>query len=68
LCGLLLLLTLLIYILVKAIRFKNMLLALFVVINALFFMVESSLNRHWGVVFFAFILSFLIFIRPLSRE
>jgi O-antigen ligase len=68
LMGLLALLLLFLLPFIRAVRARNILLICFLVISALFFMFESCLNRQAGVFYFAFMLSVLIFIRPIDNK
>ncbi len=68
LIGLFSLLSLLLLAFIKGIRARNPLLICFVVINVLFFMFESCLNRQAGVFYFALVLSLLLFIRPAEKK
>lgn len=68
LMGLFALLAIFIMPLIKAFRNRNVLLISFLVVNGLFFLFESCLNRQAGVFYFALILSILIFVRPMEKE
>jgi O-antigen ligase len=68
LMGLATLLSLFIWAFIKAIKNRNILLICFLIVNILFFLFESCLNRQAGVFYFVLFLSFIIFARPLKKE
>jgi O-antigen ligase len=68
LMGLFALLAIFILPFIKAIRNRNILLISFLVVNGLFFLFESCLNRQAGVFYFVLILSVLIFVRPMDKK
>jgi O-antigen ligase len=64
--GLLLLVMLFVFPLVFAVRKRNWLLIAFLMVNGIFLLFESALNTQAGTFYFGFMLSFLLFIRPLQ--
>ena len=65
--GLLVLLTIFIWPFIYAVKNRNILLILFLIVNVLFFSFECALNAQAGVFYFVLIYSLLLFVRPEKR-
>ncbi|MFH0867222.1 MAG: O-antigen ligase family protein [Bacteroidota bacterium] len=67
LLGLLVLLVVFIWPFIYALKNRNILLMLFVLVNVVFFLFECVLNTQAGVFYFTFVLSLLMFVRPMKK-